>query len=151
MVVCLYVEVRQPSSELPGISAPWLGGGGGCRPPWKHTALLHRYLRKTTKIKTKTNTMTKTNTNTKTTARWYKWHPCRIRWKRGGRCPLLSPNICRLVLQHKPGENKSNPIWIHWEVEMSIAQLDDDKERLPKWPQLLFEVVSLDWYAQKKR
>ena len=33
---------------------------------------------------------------------------------------------------------------------MSIAQLDDDKERLPKWPQLLFEVVSLDWYAQKK-
>ena len=24
-------------------------------------------------------------------------------------------------------------------------KLDDDKERLPKWPQMLVEVVSLDW------
>ena len=35
--------------------------------------------------------------------------------------------------------------------EISIPQLDDDKERLPKWPQLLFEVVSLDWYAPKDK
>ena len=32
------------------------------------------------------------------------------------------------------------------EINQCEQQLDDENERLPKWPQLLLEVVSLDWY-----